>query len=447
MAASPSLRRLGLWASGPTRLRSRMAALSLCLFILLTCPLVQLYGVSEAKFYIRYWPVHSLQVAKAGHPQSTINSPCQDFPSTEGIVVSLKTRAGNAYSRLPPHFLTHLQCLPDVLVFSDMEQDIAGHRAHDVLDRVEDHVKIQNKGFRFYQDQMDCSGPQEQCQDDPIMAAELEKYMTINSVTRAWELRPGRDWYVFIEDDTYVIWPSLILWLREKAHRDRDPFVGSAVMLNGYAFAHGSSGFAISGRLIDRWMKKFPNVAKTYDTLAHDISYGGLALAKALELANVGVKQAHPMFNGESPTTAPFGHNHWCQPVFTMATMTSQKISDLWEYEKSRNDSVCCKSNTAWHSEEANHFIRASFNTDISITNFSNHTWPTTAKTGTIYPVAPATSVPMTKNESPIGLKASKSQNQRKTLLKSTPTDQQQLAPKSARQMAWTLLTLTSRHF
>lgn len=120
MAASSGLRRLGLWASNPTRLRSRMTALSLCLVILLICPLVQLYGVSEANFYTRYWPVHSLLVAKAGHPQSTINSPCRDFPSAEGIVVSLKTRAGSAHSRLPLHFLTHLQCLPDILVFSDM---------------------------------------------------------------------------------------------------------------------------------------------------------------------------------------------------------------------------------------------------------------------------------------------------------------------------------------
>ncbi|KAK9445609.1 glycosyltransferase family 31 [Metarhizium brunneum] len=230
-----------------------------------------------------------------------------------------------------------------------MEQDIAGHRAHDVLDRVENYVKMQHKEFRFYKDQMGCSGPQEQCQDDPIMAAELEKYMTINSVARAWELRPGRDWYVFIEDDTYVIWPNLIHWLRKKARRNRDPFVGSAVMLNGYAFAHGSSGFVLSGRLIHRWMEKFPDVAETYDKLAHEIQYGGLALAKALEVANVGVKQAHPMFNGENPITAPFGHNHWCQPVFTMATMTSQKISDLWEYEKSRNDSSLIQYRHLYH--------------------------------------------------------------------------------------------------
>lgn len=201
-------------------------------------------------------------------------------------------------------------------------------------------VKLKHKEFLFYEDQMDCSGPQENCPDDPIMAAELEKYSSVNMVARAWELRPNRDWYVFIEDDTYVFWPTLIQWLRKKAHRNRDPFVGSVVMLSGYAFAHGSSGFALSGRLIERWLKEFPNITDTYNELAWQIPYGGMALAKALAQAGTGVKQAHPMFNGENPTTVPFGQMHWCQPVFTMATMTPETISNVWEYEKSRNDTV-----------------------------------------------------------------------------------------------------------
>ncbi|KHN96980.1 uncharacterized protein MAM_05089 [Metarhizium album ARSEF 1941] len=334
MIASLSLRRLQLWAFNLARLRSHTTALSLCLATLLLCPLVQLYGGGggggEVSFYTRYWPVRS---------RSGAGSPCHGVAGAAGVVVSLKTRAARAHSRVPPHFLTHLQCLPDVFVFSDMEQDIAGRRAHDALGRVEDRVKLENQEFRFYQDQMDCPSSREQCRDDPLMAAALEKYMPVNIVARAWELRPGRDWYVFVEDDTYVVWPNLIHWLRKKARRERDPFVGSAVMLNGYAFAHGSSGFALSGRLIDRWVSKFPNITQTYDRLAHQIPYGGLALAKALQLVDVGVKQAHPMFNGENPTTVPFGRNHWCQPVFTMAAMTSQGVGDMWEYERSRNDS------------------------------------------------------------------------------------------------------------
>lgn len=222
------------------------------------------------------------------------------------------------------------------------EQDIAGHHVHDVLDRVSKQIMVENKEFRFYEDQMDCAGPQEQCEDDPVKAIELEKYMTINMVARAWELRPGRDWYVFIEDETYVIWPNLIHWLRKRARRDRDPFVGSVVMLSGFPFAHGSSGFAVSGPLIKHWLKEFPNATDTYNKLARQMPYGSLVFAKALEQAGAGIKQVHPMFNGENPTTAPFGLNHWCQPVFTMATMSMEKISNVWEYEKSRNDTVRC---------------------------------------------------------------------------------------------------------
>jgi hypothetical protein len=221
------------------------------------------------------------------------------------------------------------------------EQDVAGHHVHDVLDRVSTQVKAQHKEFRFYEDQLGCSGPQEECHDDPIVATELERYMTINMVARAWELRPGRDWYVFIEDDTYVVWSNMIHWLHEKAHRDRDPFVGSVVMLHGHAFAHGGSGFVLSGDLVAHWAKNFPNATEKYNNLASQLAYGGLVLAKSLEEAGAEVKQAHPMFNGENPSSTPYGHNHWCQPVITMATMTSERISDVWGYEKFRNDKVC----------------------------------------------------------------------------------------------------------
>ncbi|KAK2589898.1 hypothetical protein QQS21_012425 [Conoideocrella luteorostrata] len=238
-----------------------------------------------------------------------------------------------------------------------MEQDIAGHHTHDVLDRVDELVKLVNKEFLFYEDQKDCPGPREQCPDNALMASELEKYMTVNMVARAWELRPRRDWYVFIEDDTYVIWPSLIHWLRKKAKRNQDPYVGSVVMLNGYAFAHGSSGFALSGALIERMLQKHPNPTGRYDKLARKMVFGGMALAKAMEEVGEGVKQAHPMFNGEKPSTAPYSQMHWCQPVFTMATMTPEEISSVWEFEKSRNDTSLLQYRHLYHQFVEPHMV------------------------------------------------------------------------------------------
>jgi hypothetical protein len=264
---------------------------------------------------------------------------------------------------------------------------------------------------------MDCSGPQEACHDDPAMAAALEKYMTLNMVTRAWELRPGRDWYVFIEDETYVVWPNLIHWLRKKAHQARDPFVGSAVMFKMQAFAHGSSGFALSGHLIEQWVKMVPNATETYNKLVRQIPYGGLVFAKSLEPVATGVKQAHPMFNGENPITVPFGPTNWCQPVLTMATMTGEKISNMWEFEHSRVDKVCyTPAMLVTLSLKLKHYHRALSNTDTCITNSWSRALPITAETGTTSPTACATSAQTTKTGSRTQSSVSKSQRPRRPL-------------------------------
>jgi hypothetical protein len=120
MAALLLSGRLALLASNLTRLRNRTTTLALCLITLLIYPLIQLYDIDETNSYTRSLPVYPSLAVKPGHPQSTFRSPCQDFPDADGIVVSLKTRAAKAYAKIPPHFLTHLQCLADTLVFSDM---------------------------------------------------------------------------------------------------------------------------------------------------------------------------------------------------------------------------------------------------------------------------------------------------------------------------------------
>lgn len=48
------------------------------------------------------------------------SSPCDNFPDTQGILLVMKTGATEAYNKLPTHFVTHMQCLSDFLLFSDM---------------------------------------------------------------------------------------------------------------------------------------------------------------------------------------------------------------------------------------------------------------------------------------------------------------------------------------
>lgn len=201
-------------------------------------------------------------------------------------------------------------------------------------------MRIKDKAFRFYEQQQECLVAQDECSDDLEAALQLEKYMVLNMAVRAWEMRPGRKWYIFAEDDTYILWPNLLHWLRRKANPKKVPFVGSVVMLDGYPFAHGGSGFVLAGETTEKLIRAVPNVTAQSDAVAKGTPYGNMVLAKALDQIGVTVRQAHPMFNGEKPSTIPYGRQHWCQPVFTMSGMQPEEISSAWEFETSRNETV-----------------------------------------------------------------------------------------------------------
>lgn len=42
--------------------------------------------------------------------------------------------------------------------------------------------------------------------------------------------------------------------------------------------------------------------------------------------------------NGEPPATVPFGGEHWCQPIVTMHHATPEDISNLWRFQRHRED-------------------------------------------------------------------------------------------------------------
>lgn len=106
--------------------------------ILLLIPLYQL-RISDASNYTqytqyvhdrisKYWEfdtgvynntLHNEDTKDAVHKSFNFSAPCENFPNTDGILLVMKTGATEAYEKLPTHFVTHLQCLPDFLLFSD----------------------------------------------------------------------------------------------------------------------------------------------------------------------------------------------------------------------------------------------------------------------------------------------------------------------------------------
>lgn len=124
------------------------------------------------------------------------------------MVIAVKTGATEAMARIPMLLVTFLSCAKDdVLFFSDMEQDTGGVHVHDALVDVVDEAKKVNDDFDLYELQKKLTEYGKDISSLPKAEAAwaLDKYKNIHIAQKAWELRPNRTWYFFIDADTYIV--------------------------------------------------------------------------------------------------------------------------------------------------------------------------------------------------------------------------------------------------
>lgn len=272
-----------------------------------------------------------------GPPQK--DPSCAWIPDTSNILLVMKTGASESFSKVPTQLMTTLRCVSDFLIFSDMKQTIVGVDIHDSLETVLMEVMEENSDFDLYRRQNACAADQERCIVEPNESMSsagwnLDKYKNIHVAERTYDMRPGYDWYVTVDADTYVLWPTLIQWLSTLDPSEKRYF-GSATTLNGFLFGHGGSGYILSRAAMKDFVGNNPGVASRYDAQTKDVCCGDYMIGKALkDTIGVSLENAWPSINGEKPFTLPFNADGWCHPAVTMHHMTSEEISIFWEFER-----------------------------------------------------------------------------------------------------------------
>jgi hypothetical protein len=227
-------------------------------------------------------------------PNPPADPACDGFPDTSKVLLVMKTGASEAYARLPTQLVTMLRCLPDFLIFSDMAQNIGGYQVHDSLATVSEEVQEDNSDFDLYRRQKWCLVDQENCNKLGNPAREgwnLDKYKNVHIAEKAYNMRPGYDWYLFVDADTYVLWPNLMQWLKKLDPRKK-LYLGSVTLINNFSFGHGGSGYLVSKGAMDSFVGKHPGVANEYDMRAKESCCGDYIFALALKnKTEVGVQQ------------------------------------------------------------------------------------------------------------------------------------------------------------
>lgn len=220
------------------------------------------------------------------------------------------------------------------------------YHIYDALSIIDDADKARIADFDLYRSQQECVVSQKSCidaKDQRQSAWNLDKYKFLPMIEQTWRMRPGRDWYIFAEADTYVFWANMMYWLKKKSGLNprEKIYLGSRSFINNRPFAHGGSGYILSGGVLKHLVEKHNNLTGQYTDQGTRECCGDLLVALALDdHEGVKIRQTWPMINGEKPTTLPYGRNHWCEPILTMHHMNAEEISTVWQFEQTRKTDV-----------------------------------------------------------------------------------------------------------
>jgi len=272
---------------------------------------------------------------------------CPTAPITNDILAVLRTGATEALEKLPVHLDTTLRCVPKYVMYSDYEEEIQGHRIHDVLGEVGTDLKQSAPKFKLYNNlknggrsslrQTDHSG------SGPSGSPEnpswkLDKFKFLPMVDRAFRNSPNAKWFVFVEADTYLMWANLVAYLA-KLDASKELYIGKHMFIGDVLFAHGGSGFVLSAGAIHKVTERWKDNIAEYDRYTAENWAGNMVLGKVLRDVGVQLFWAFPHFQGD-PVSA-LDHNvlkverrPWCYAPITYHHMRDMDVRQLWEFER-----------------------------------------------------------------------------------------------------------------
>ncbi|KAI0460091.1 glycosyltransferase family 31 protein [Xylaria acuta] len=291
-------------------------------------------------------PLHTPQAAVSDRDEEG-GVVCPKSPLMKDVFLVIRTGATEAQEKLPVHFKTILTCIPDFIVYSDMDEIVDGHQVHDVLNEVNETIKRTAPEFQLYDhlltrgregldyQTMFGSGPSGAL-DNP--GWKLDKWKFLPMVDRALRERPRAKWFIFVEPDTYLMWTNMLEYL---SHFDASKpwYIGKHMYASGVLFAHGGSGFALSRPALEKVSKHWRDKKTEIEQATLKGWAGDMILGKTLSDVGVSMFWAYPHLQGDSLTALDWAvekleRQAWCYAATTFHHMNAEEITDLWQFEQ-----------------------------------------------------------------------------------------------------------------
>ncbi|KAK4152477.1 regulator of volume decrease after cellular swelling-domain-containing protein [Chaetomidium leptoderma] len=145
---------------------------------------------------------------------------------------------------------------------------------------------------------------------------ELDAMKFISGLEMTYQKYPGKEWYLLVDDDTFIIQPSLKPLL-EHLDPKQPHYLGNAVGDFKARFAHGGSAVILSHAAMRALIENQSALASVY-VASLDETWGDRLLAKALLTLGIHLDETYNhLFNGEPPLLSKIRADRICSPVIS----------------------------------------------------------------------------------------------------------------------------------
>lgn len=263
----------------------------------------------------------------------------------------MKTGVTESREKVPVHFKTTLRCIPNYVIYSDFEEEIEGVKIHDVLRHMDSGVKQRVADFNIYNRIVE-HGRKGLEQDDFADEAnsnigkpnnpgwKLDKWKFLPMAQEALKHKPDAKWFVFMEADTYISWPTVLAWLA-KFDSKKPWYLGTETQIGDVIFAHGGSGFMVSKPALQDASDQYTARRTELDNYVDQHWAGDCVLGKVLADAGVGLHFTWPILQNSNigeldEFTTELYRIPWCYIAVAFHHLNSREIEHLWRFEQRR---------------------------------------------------------------------------------------------------------------
>lgn len=267
----------------------------------------------------------------------------------DDVFVVLKTGATEALDKVPLYLRTMLHCVPHFAIFSDYEETINGVRTYDILRNVSETAMQNAPEFGFYRrlQEVGREGLTEEEWGDnengPFGKTnnpgwKLDKWKFLPMIDTALEIRPDAKWYIFLEADTYMVWPNLVNWLARFDHTLLH-YLGSPMQIGEHLFAYGGAGIILSNRAMQRLHSYRARSGLDLERMTSEEWAGDCVLGRALHDVHIPLTWAWPMMLTSRPWeldhfSEAYGRQPWCHPVISYHHMDAKDMEEMWRFDR-----------------------------------------------------------------------------------------------------------------